>query len=44
MSHDFDGQLAKDIETRQQEAVVALIKKLGPQVTEEDNLNACSII
>lgn len=44
MHHDYDGQLAKDIMTKQQETVVALIDKLGPQGTEEDNLNACSII
>jgi hypothetical protein len=44
VSHEFDGQLAKDIETKQQEAVVALVQKLGPQATEEDNLNSCSIL
>ena len=44
MSHDFEGDLAKQIETKQQESVVTLIQKLGPQAMEEDNLNACSII
>ncbi len=42
--HDFEEPINKEIRSKQASALQGLIEKLGPNVTEEDNLNASSIL
>ena len=44
MDHEFDGSIAKEMTAKQQQVMLSLIDKVGPSVTEEDNLNGASII
>jgi hypothetical protein len=44
IDHDFDGAIAKEMSAKQQQVILALIDKVGPAASDEDNLNGCSII
>jgi hypothetical protein len=44
VDHDFDGAIEKEMAAKQQQVMHALIDKVGPLASEEDNLNGCSII
>jgi hypothetical protein len=41
---DFDGSVAENIKTKQKNVLRVLIQKLGPEASEEDNLNGSLII
>lgn len=42
--HEFEEPINKEIKSKQAATLQGLIEKLGPNVTEEDNLNASSIL
>lgn len=42
--HDFETELGEEIKRKQQYVMQELVEKLGPQATEEDNLNGSSIL
>jgi len=44
MDHDFEGPVAKEMVAKQHQVMQALIEKLGPDASEEDNLNGSMII
>lgn len=42
--HDYEGAIAQEISKKQAYAVQKLLDKLGPESSEEDNLNGSIII
>ena len=44
MDHEFEGETKELICKQQTRVVEALIGKLGPDGSEEDNLNASSVL
>lgn len=44
MDHDFDSTIAKEMHAKQQSVMQQLVEKVGPEASEEDNLNGANII